>query len=83
MINFTLFFFFDFVKPGVVQMDRYYEFFTLVWVAQLSEFFEKDAWPVAYALDEFFFVGTGILFLFFVEIANFKQMLLMNWYCWL
>ena len=71
MINFKLFFFLDFVKLGVVQMDRHYELFTLIWVAQLSEFFDEDAWPVAYALDEFFFVGTGLLFLYFVENRGF------------
>lgn len=75
MIYFKLFFFLDlkinFIKPGVVQVYRHYELFTLVWVAQLSEFFDEDAWPVAYALDEFFFVGTGLLFLYFVENGGF------------
>jgi hypothetical protein len=71
MIYFKLFFFLDFIKPGVVQMYRHYELFTLVWVTQLSEFFDEDAWPVAYALDEFFFVGTGLLLLYFVENGGF------------
>ena len=53
-------------------MYRHYELFALVWVSQLSEFLDEDAWPVADALDEFLFVGTGLLFLHFVENGGFQ-----------